>query len=127
VEEALGCGAIAIRLRLRCVNPLSRQTDRLSLAPCFGVAYKISGMLVFRCDYGIIYPHTGGGACDGFATTATLVSTNGGDGVNPNPVAPLSNPFPQGIAQPIGAIHMAMAPGSTRTLRLCPLISQELP
>jgi hypothetical protein len=106
------------------VNPLSQQTgldlrgglvfndasnrgawntSKLNLAPRFGMAYKITDKLVFRGGYGIFYPQTGGGTRDGFATTTTWVSTIGGDGINPNPAALLSNPFPQGLAQPIGA------------------------
>jgi hypothetical protein len=106
------------------VNPLSQQTglplrgglvfndeknrgawatDKLNLAPRFGMAYKITDKLVFRGGYGIFYPQTGGGTRDGFATTTTWVSTIGGDGINPNPAALLSNPFPQGLSQPIGA------------------------
>ena len=79
------------------------QTDKLNLAPRFGMAYKITDKLVFRGGYGIFYPQTGGGTRDGFATTTTWVSTVGGDGINPNRSALLANPFPQGLAQPIGA------------------------
>jgi hypothetical protein len=78
-------------------------TDKLNLAPRFGLAYKISDKLVMRGGYGIFYPQTGGGTRDGFATTTTWVSTIGGDGINPNTGALLRNPFPQGLAQPIGA------------------------
>lgn len=79
------------------------QTDKLNLAPRFGLAYKISDKLVFRGGYGIFYPQTGGGTRDGFATTTTWVSTVGGDGINPNTGALLRNPFPQGLSQPIGS------------------------
>jgi len=78
-------------------------TSKLNLAPRFGMAYKITDKLVFRGGYGIFYPQTGGGTRDGFATTTTWVSTIGGDGINPNSAALLSNPFPQGIARPVGA------------------------
>lgn len=78
-------------------------TDKFNLAPRFGMAYKITDKLVFRGGYGIFYPQTGGGTRDGFATTTTWVSTIGGDGINPNPSALLRDPFPQGLAQPIGA------------------------
>lgn len=79
------------------------QTDKLNLAPRFGMAYKITDKLVFRGGYGIFYPQTGGGTRDGFATTTTWVATVAGDGVTPNRSALLSNPFPQGLTQPIGA------------------------
>jgi hypothetical protein len=67
------------------------------------MAYKITDKLVFRGGYGIFYPQTGGGTRDGFATTTTWVSSVGGDGINPNRSALLSNPFPQGLSQPIGS------------------------
>lgn len=79
------------------------QTDKLNLAPRFGMAYKITDKLVFRGGYGIFYPQTGGGTRDGFATTTTWVSTVGGDGINPNRSALLANPFPQGLSQPVGS------------------------
>jgi hypothetical protein len=78
-------------------------TTYANFAPRIGMAYKITDKLVFRGGYGLFYPQTGGGANQGFATTTTWVSTVGGDGINPNPGAPLSNPFPQGFTQPAGA------------------------
>jgi len=78
-------------------------TDWMNLAPRFGMAYKLTDKLVFRGGYGIFYPQTGGGANQGFSTTTTWVSTNGGDGINPNTGALLRNPFPGGFNQPIGS------------------------
>jgi hypothetical protein len=78
-------------------------TDKINFAPRIGMAYKLTDKLVVRGGYGIFYPQTGGGTRDGFATTTTWVSTLGGDGINPNPAAPLRNPYPQGISQPVGA------------------------
>jgi hypothetical protein len=78
-------------------------TDYFNLAPRVGVAYKLTDKLVMRGGYGIFYPQTGGGANQGFSTTTTWVSTIGGDGLNPNPAARLSNPFPQGLQQPAGS------------------------
>jgi len=78
-------------------------TDWMNLAPRFGMAYKITDKLVFRGGYGIFYPQTGGGANQGFSTTTTWVSTQGGDGINPNTSALLRNPFPSGFNQPIGS------------------------
>ncbi|HEU0120136.1 MAG TPA: TonB-dependent receptor [Bryobacteraceae bacterium] len=78
-------------------------TDKMNWAPRFGMAYKITDKLVFRGGYGIFYPQTGGGTRDGFSTTTTWVSSVGGDGINPNRAALLSNPFPQGLSQPIGS------------------------
>lgn len=79
------------------------RTDFSDWAPRIGLAYKISDKLVVRGGYGIFYPQTGGGANDGYASTTTWVSTVGGDGINLNPSAPLSNPFPQGLNAPVGA------------------------
>ncbi|MDX2181375.1 MAG: TonB-dependent receptor [Bryobacteraceae bacterium] len=78
-------------------------TTWLNLAPRIGMAYKLTDKVVLRGGYGIFYPQTGGGTNQGFSTTTTWVSTVGGDGINPNPAAPLSNPFPQGFIQPAGA------------------------
>jgi hypothetical protein len=79
------------------------ETDKLNLAPRFGMAFKLTDKLVLRGGYGIFYPQTGGGTRDGFSTTTTWVSTLGGDGINPNNSALLRNPFPQGISQPVGS------------------------
>ena len=87
------------------VTPQNRgawDTDWLNLAPRIGMAYKLTDKLVVRGGYGIFYPQTGGGANQGFSTTTTWVSTVGGDGINPNRSAPLSNPFPSGLVQPVG-------------------------
>jgi hypothetical protein len=78
-------------------------TDWVNIAPRIGVAYKLTDKLVLRGGYGIFYPQTGGGTNQGFSTTTTWVSTMGGDGINPNPAAPLSNPFPNGLNQPVGS------------------------
>jgi hypothetical protein len=72
-------------------------------APRFGLAYKISDRLVFRGGYGIFYPQGGNTQNSGFSATTAWVSTIGGDGLRPNPAAPLTNPFPQGLATPTGA------------------------
>ncbi|MFN9300009.1 MAG: TonB-dependent receptor domain-containing protein [Acidobacteriota bacterium] len=79
------------------------ETSWMNFAPRFGLAYKITDKLVFRGGYGIFFPQTGGGTSQGFATTTTWVSTNGGDGINPNTSALLRNPFPQGVNQPVGS------------------------
>ena len=87
------------------VTPQNRgawDTDKLNLAPRFGMAYKLTDKLVVRGGYGIFYPQTGGGTNQGFSTSTAWVSTIGGDGINPNPNAPLSNPFPAGLVQPVG-------------------------
>jgi len=87
------------------VTPQDRgawDTDWMNLAPRVGMAYKLTDKLVVRGGYGIFYPQTGGGANQGFSTSTAWVSTVGGDGINPNRSAPLSNPFPGGLVQPVG-------------------------
>jgi hypothetical protein len=83
-------------------NRTAWDTAWLNFAPRVGVAYKLNEKLVLRGGYGIFYPQSGGGSNQGFSTTTTWVSTVGGDGINPNPSAPLRNPFPNGLNQPIG-------------------------
>lgn len=77
-------------------------TTYANFAPRIGVAYKITEKLVARGGYGIFYPQTGGGTNSGFSTTTTWNSTVGGDQITPNPGSLLSNPFPNGISQPVG-------------------------
>ncbi|MBM3759764.1 MAG: hypothetical protein FJW36_05915 [Acidobacteria bacterium] len=84
-------------------NRTAWDTDWINFAPRIGLAYKLTDKLVFRGGYGMFYPQTGGGTNQGFSTTTTWVSTNGGDGLNPNTGALLRNPFPQGLNQPIGS------------------------
>jgi len=78
------------------------QTEWANFAPRFGLAYKVTDKLVFRGGYGIFYPQTGGGSRDGFSTTTSWNSTVGQDGITPNIGSLLSNPYPNGLAQPIG-------------------------
>ncbi len=79
------------------------QTTWANFAPRFGMAYKITDKLVFRGGYGIFYPQTGGSGRDGFSTSTAWNSTVGGDGINPNLGSLLSNPYPNGINQPVGS------------------------
>ena len=79
------------------------QTEWANFAPRFGLAYKVTDKLVFRGGYGIFYPQTGGGSRDGFSTTTSWNSTVGQDGITPNIGSLLSNPYPNGLAQPIGS------------------------
>ncbi|MBS1827879.1 MAG: TonB-dependent receptor [Acidobacteria bacterium] len=96
---------LPLRGGLEFVTPNNRgawDTDWKGFAPRIGLAYKITDKLVMRGGYGIFMPQTGGGTNQGFATTTTWVSTVGGDGINPNRSALLSNPFPNGFIQPVG-------------------------
>ena len=107
------------------INPLSQQTglnlkgglaydnakqrglwdkDSKNFAPRIGIAYKITDKLVVRTGYGIYYPPTvavSNGTTDGFSTTTAWTSSQGGGGIVPANL--LSNPFPQGLNQPVGS------------------------
>jgi hypothetical protein len=106
-------------------NPLSKQTglnlagglaydnssqrglwdvDTKNFAPRIGISYKVTDKLVVRTGYGIYYPPTvavSNGTTDGFSTSTPWVATQGGGGILP--ANPLSNPFPQGLNQPVGS------------------------
>ncbi|MEP6538440.1 MAG: TonB-dependent receptor [Bryobacteraceae bacterium] len=107
------------------VNPLSQRTgltlqgglaydnakqrglwdkDAKNFAPRVGIAYKLTDKLVVRTGYGIYFPPTvavSNGTTDGFSTTTAWTSSQGGGGIIP--ANPLSNPFPQGLNQPVGS------------------------
>ena len=110
----------------QAVNPLSAETgldlkgglvfdnanqrgwwnpDYLNFAPRVSVAYKVSEKLVFRAGYAIYDSPAAAttvlGTSDGFSTNTNWVSTVGGGGIIP--ATPVSNPFPQGLNQPIGS------------------------
>ncbi|MEX2264878.1 MAG: TonB-dependent receptor [Bryobacteraceae bacterium] len=87
-------------------NRRPRATDWRNFAPRVGIAYKITDKLVMRTGYGIFYPQVSSlGGEAGFSTSTTWLSTAGGQGVVPANL--LSNPFPQGLNQPIGSSHGA--------------------
>jgi len=79
-------------------------TDYRDFAPRASLAYKITDKLVFRSGYGIFYLPAAAtlilGTSDGFSTNTAWVSTVGGGGILP--ANPVSNPFPQGLNQPVG-------------------------
>jgi hypothetical protein len=83
-------------------NRFPRATDWRGFAPRFGIAYKITDKLVLRSGYGIFYPQVASlGGTDGFSTTTTWLATEGDNGFIPANL--LSNPFPQGLNQPVGS------------------------
>ncbi|MGH9627305.1 MAG: hypothetical protein ACRD7E_02925, partial [Bryobacteraceae bacterium] len=84
-------------------NPGVWRTSWANFAPRVGMAFKVTDKLVLRGGYGIFYPQTGGGGRDGFSTSTNWVSTVGDDGINPNIGSLLSNPFPNGLNQPVGS------------------------
>ncbi|MFN3322791.1 MAG: carboxypeptidase regulatory-like domain-containing protein [Bryobacteraceae bacterium] len=82
-------------------NRFPRETDWRNFAPRIGIAYKLTDKLVMRTGYGIFYPQVSSlGGTDGFSTNTTWLSTEGANGLVPANL--LSNPFPQGLNQPIG-------------------------
>lgn len=110
----------------QAVNPLSAQTgldlkgglvfatpdnrdywdgQHWDFAPRVSLAYKITNNLVLRTGYAIFDSVTAAsrftGSSDGFSTNTDWVATVGGGGILP--ANPVSNPFPQGLNQPIGA------------------------
>jgi hypothetical protein len=88
-------------------NRFPRETDWTGFAPRIGIAYKISDKLVMRAGYGIFYPQTASlGGEDGFSTNTTWLATVGDARIEP--LNRLSNPFPQGINQPVGSANGMM-------------------
>ncbi|HYO81844.1 MAG TPA: TonB-dependent receptor, partial [Bryobacteraceae bacterium] len=85
------------------------ELDTFDLAPRFGFAYKLTNKIVARGGYGLFYLQAccnalqGGPAAgtDGFTVTTNWVTSRGGDGITPQDL--LSNPFPSGLNQPVGA------------------------
>jgi hypothetical protein len=96
-------------LRFLGVDGLSRgqwALDKNNFAPRFGFAYRITPHFVARGGYGIFFHQTVGqgglvgNGNDGFATANTMVTTRDG-GITP--ANRLSDPFPEGLAQPTGS------------------------
>lgn len=85
------------------------QTDYLDFAPRVGMAFKLTNKLVMRGGYGISYlpafgeAEQGGPAAgtDGFSTTSSWVASQAGDHLHPADL--ISNPFPNGLTQPVGS------------------------
>ena len=78
--------------------------DYNDVAPRGSVAYKITDKLVFRAGYGIFFPPTVAvynGPTDGYSTSTSWLSTQGGAGLIPQNV--LSNPYPNGFNNPVGS------------------------
>jgi hypothetical protein len=80
-------------------------TPKNQFSPRLGVAYtprRLGGQTVFRGGFGIFYHTNGivGVQRPGFSQTTPLVATN--DGFL-TPYATLSNPFPDGVLEPVGS------------------------
>jgi hypothetical protein len=78
--------------------------DRNNWGPRFGAAYQWNEKTVLRGGYGVFYfPQAEFGAAQGFNVTTTFSATTGGGANAFIPVVTLSNPYPNGLQQPIGA------------------------
>jgi len=82
-------------------------TSMRNLGPRFGFAYQIRRKTVMRGGYGLFYLPTTGMVVTvpryGFDQTTSLVATNSAIQGGFYPVASLSNPFPNGLLQALGA------------------------
>jgi hypothetical protein len=76
------------------------QRDYNNFQPRVGVAYKLSGKSVLRGGYGLVYlGQNAVGPSTGYSRqTAIIPSADGGL----TPRVSLSNPFPEGLLQPVG-------------------------
>lgn len=81
--------------------------DDLNFAPRLGVAYKVTDKLVARAGAGFFYSPSSAmisfdnpGQFLGYSSETDWVGTANGEGYIPTTLA--SNPFPNGIAQPVG-------------------------
>jgi hypothetical protein len=82
-------------------NPRPFKRDLDNIQPRFGVAYQATNRTVLRGGYGISYlPTFDPSSANGFATATPFVASVDG-GLTPS--ATLSNPYPNGIDQPVGS------------------------
>jgi hypothetical protein len=85
-------------------------TPKHNFMPRIGLAFKLNEKTVVRAGYGIFFGFLGQRRGDvvqsGFSQDTNVVPTVGGDGVTfifPNGQTVFSNPFPNGITEPVGA------------------------
>ena len=93
-----------------CCNP-----SQAKIGPRFGFAYQLTPKTTLRGGWGIFYAptifSTDGSIAPGYTQTTTYVASNDG---NATPANSLSNPFPNGVLQPVGnSLGAATAIGST--------------
>jgi Carboxypeptidase regulatory-like domain/TonB dependent receptor len=79
--------------------------DTHDFAPRIGLAFKLTDKLVMRAGYGIFYANASSmftfDPVPGFSSDTPWIASQGGGGLIP--AAPLSNPFPGGLVQPVGS------------------------
>ncbi len=84
-------------------NPTSCcRPSRTKFGPRFGTAYQLNSKTTLRAGIGIFYAPTvfsSGDSAPGYTQANGYVASNNG---NSTPANSLSNPFPQGVAQPSG-------------------------
>jgi hypothetical protein len=89
----------------------THQSDpsKKKFAPRVGLAYKFSDKVVLRGGYGIFYapnqyafPNENRLGTRGFTAVTTYVATTDG-GLTPCSTCTLTNPFPNGVEQPVGS------------------------
>lgn len=98
------------------------RSDLNNFAPRLGLAFKVNDKTVVRAGAGIFYSAmTGGGvssssfAVIGDLAETTYIATLDG-GITPTPGSSLSNPFPSGIVQPVGAAQGLLTGYGRQTL-----------
>jgi hypothetical protein len=108
-------------------NRLPMRRDLNNWQPRLGAAYLLSKNMVLRGGYGLMYmPTFDVGQTNGFSTTTPYVaSLNGGI----TPLNNLSNPFPDGLLQPVGSTRgLATLMGTnfnySNTERVIPMVQQ---
>jgi hypothetical protein len=78
--------------------------DRNNLQPRFGVAYQWNTKTVLRGGYGLFYfPQAEYGGSLGYSINTPFSTISGGGANAFIPTTTLSNPFPTGLLQPVGA------------------------
>jgi hypothetical protein len=86
--------------------------DNLNFAPRLGIAYKVTNKLVARVGGGLFYAPASamisfdGGQFLGFSSSTNWIGSVDGEGYIPTNL--VSNPFPQGLTQPVGSSQGAL-------------------
>lgn len=88
-------------------NRFAWPPDNNNLAPRLGIAYKVTDKLVARAGAGLFYAPASAmisfdspGQFLGYSSTTNYIGTVGGQGYIPQ--GDVSNPFPNGVVQPVG-------------------------
>ncbi len=105
--ECPACSNLTGGLLFTGVNGLPSEAfekDRNNWQPRIGVAYQLNEKTVLRGGYGLYYfPQAEYGAASGFSVTTPFSATTGGGAQAFIPAFTLSNPYPNGLIQPVGS------------------------